>query len=239
MKNKFLFMYSLFIMGFAFSCDFKNGQGDFFEISHSIAQPGETVFISKNEGTFSLDSELEVSIAEKDAPIVGVSPQGLLQVLVPKVKEGTANVSVSENKQNIGSAELRILGSSTEQLLLELNEEGELKLIRKKDDLGGLENQFATGDIQLNYDLVCQNENVIFSGSIAHPQKTGLEIFEDPEGTKIHREVPKQMSVVFPIRIPKLDEAKLVRFYEAESGVDLTTREGREKRVFLSEIKLR
>ena len=234
MKNIILLNYSILLLGILFSCTPRN----FLKITPNSRQVGETVFISKNQGTFSPEAKIEVSIAEMNATVIGVTDDGVLQVLVPKAKEGSATVSVSENGQHAGNAQLTILGSSAEQLLLELSPEGELKLIRKKDDSGGLEYQFATGEVQLNYDLIGADDNVIYSGSIAHPQKAGVEIFEDPEGTNIHREVPKR-AVVFPIRIPKLQEAVSVRFYEAEAGTDLTTRDGRSKRVFISEINLR
>lgn len=239
MKKKYIILYSIFVLVFIFSCVPKKDKENVLEITPNTAQPGDVIFISKKDSAFSLESNPEILIAEKQATIITVTSEGLLQVLVPKVKSGTVSISVLENKQNVGSVELKILEASSEQLLLELNPNGELKLVRRSDVSGEVVNKFATHNIQLNYDLIGQNDVVIFSGSISHPRKIGMEVFDDQEGTKIYRELNESQPVVFPIRIPKLKEAVSVRFYEADQGVDLTNQQGREKRVFLSEINLR
>jgi hypothetical protein len=239
MEKKFLIAYLFFLIGFATSCDVKTAQSSRLEISPTSAHSGEMVFVKKTEGAFSNKSDIQVSISNADAPVVDVSADGLVKVLVPNVKAGSAKVQVKENKEDAGAGTLTILEAAAEQLLLEMSENGELKVIRKKDDSGDLAYHFAHGDIQLNFDLTDGNGNVIYSGSIPHPQKTGMEIFEDPNGEKIHREAPMKKSVVFPIRIPKTKGAELIRFYEAGPDMDLTTAKGREERTFISEIKLR
>ncbi len=239
MTYKYLVLCILYILISTYSCTPEKDTNKAFEIAPNSVRSSEAIYIKKTEGTFSSKSNLIVSIGEKNARILSTTSTGLLKVLVPKIKTSIVDVKVSENNQQIGSEKLNILDSSSEQLLLKLDPNGNLELLERKENNSIVSYQFATDDIQLNYDLIDQNQNVIFSSSIAHPQKMGVEIFDDPEGRKIHRTQPKLTSMIFSIQIPKSSNAIAVRFYEANQGVDLADQEGRKERIPLSEINLR
>ena len=102
---------------------------------------------------------------------------------------------------------------------------------------GGYERSFATGNIQLSYDIMSADGRMIYSGSVIHPVRERMEVFESPEGTNIHRE-GKIKPAVFSLKVPSIREASSIRFYEAPADADLTTTRGREQRKFLEEIKI-
>ncbi len=222
-------------------CDLKKtprDDGSQLAVSPAKGSPGETVLIAKPQGKFGSSTKgLQVTFGKTPATVIGTDPQGNLRVLVPMGAEGGTSVSVSENGQSAGKAAFEMLPPTGRQLVLQMDPSGKLEMLSSKPYGGGHDSGFSTRTFQLSYDLLSADGNLLFSASISHPVKERMEVFERPDGAQIHREAKVSPSV-FPVKIPNLRQAVLIRFYEAERGMDLTTEAGRRERKFLQEIKL-
>ncbi len=226
-------------------CDLKKtpqGGGGEISVTPAKSAPGETILLARSQGKFDRTTGLQVTFGKTVATVIGVNDLGHLEVLVPMAigmaEQGSTTISLTENGKSVGRVAFEIQPATAKQLILEMNTDGRLRLVSDKPYGGGYDQQFSTRTFQLSYDIMAANGNLLFSASIAHPVKERAEVFENPEGSGIHRE-GKESPSVFPVKIPNLKEAVVIRFYEASARMDLTTPEGRRGRKFLSEIKLR
>lgn len=226
------------------SCDLKKMQSDHgvlnieLSIVPSKGSPGETVLLVMPQSESDSLGVLLVYFGKTPATIIRADNRGNLLVLVPMSADGKTSVSLSKNGQKVGKTAFEILPPTARQLVLQLDDSGgDLEMLSDQPYSGGYNQGFSTPTFQLSYDLMSDNGNLLFSSSIPNPAKQGMEVFENPDGTGIHREAKVGISV-FSINIPNLGQAATIRFYEAQPGVDLSSVEGRMERKFLREIKL-
>ena len=206
------------------------------------AAPGHRVRVTADQPIFGEGSAAYVQIGGQTASIANVIDDTQADVFVPNLSPGGVSVAIVEPDKDPGTpGRLVILAPASQQLLLSLNE-GRLELISAMPRAGEFHRFSDPDEPRIAFDVFNAQGGLIYTGAIANPTLGRLEIYDqhedDDEGGHVLRRGTPTSSAVFPLMIPHLPGIGLVKFYEADAGVDLASAEGREQRRFLSEIQI-
>lgn len=199
------------------------------------AAPGETIFLQKENAGFKNTSDIGVMIGGRPAPIVRIIDESLVEVMVPKLPPGKAEVVLTHRGRSIGVFETTIRPAPLRRLYMTLDGD-DFRIDRVRPYTGHYDRPETRGS-RLSYDVVDENDQLIYTGAIRHPEEHTVEVFGYPDSTSIRREQvrgPKR----FILKIPYVDGPVRVRLFRVEDGVDLADARERKRRVFIREFEL-
>ena len=206
-------------------------------VSPNKSHPSEIIYLNLINDKLDSSKDLKLMIGEQCAEILDVNEEGQIAALTPMLKTGNQKVVLFRKTKVLGTTQLHVQEPLATQLLLEMNEQGNTRVIRKKASSGLYTTGFADKHFQLSYDIFSKNGSLLYSASIPHPMKERIEVYDSPkEGGMFQSDSPKQ--VTFPLKIPNIKEAALIKLYESPSRLDLTNADQRKERKQISEIEL-
>lgn len=232
-RNKFiLFLLAVFVI--ICGCTKSRIENESLIVFNKNVSPGEIVYLKIN-GIDSLNMKgLKVTINDQAANVTGIK-NGLVQVMVPNFKPGTANVKVMTRDSKSLEAEVNIMESISKNLYLTLKD-GKIIYVKSLPSNNKYERFKDNGNVRrLSYDIFSEKNELLVTGTAVYPA-SGMEYF-DKDG-KINRTDYKP-SGDFVLNIPNIQGMITVKFYEADEKTDLFTEKGMLSRKLINEITLK
>jgi len=217
------------------SCKVQAPQGN-AEVIPPKASPGELMLIQNLNAKS--EKGLEVLFDKTGAAVVGTLDSNGLKVLAPNIPAGKVKLRVLDGGREIFTTEVEILATQALQMVMQMDASGKISTLSKMPYSGGFDQGFAQASRQLSYDILNEKGQVLFSASVAYPATERKEVFEKPEGDNIRNTNEKVQNVVFPLKIPNMEGATMIRLYDS-GGDDLSQSAARAKRKLIQEISIR
>jgi len=199
------------------------------------AAPGATIFLQKENAGFKNVSDIGVMIDGRPAPVVRIVDESTVEVMVPKLPPGIAEVQLTHRGRSVGVFETTISPAPLRRLYMTLD--GDDFRIDRVRPYNGHYDRPETRGRRLSYDVVDENDRLIHTGAIRFPTDQTVEVFGYPNSTSIRREKVRGPNR-FILKIPYAEGPVRVRLYRVEDGVDLADARERKSRVFIREFEL-
>jgi IPT/TIG domain len=207
------------------------------EVTPDKASSGQTVFLRMKNAGFADPGAIKVTIGDRAAPVVRIVDSNTIEVLIPKLPEGRPTIKVSYTWKTSGSGLMTITPPRFLRVFLRM--ENHAVAIEGLRPYNGEYDFNATSGRRVSFDVLGDDEVLIYTGAIPHPESATIEVF-GPPGDPSPLRVPVREPYHFQIKIPYTAErapAKL-RLYDAPDGADLSADGRRKERTFITEIKL-
>ena len=199
--------------------------------------PGDQLAIHSPDASFVDRSTIEVKFGDVVSRGIRVDDSLTIAALVPKLEPGPVKVVVRDGGDLVGEGEVTILRHPLLRLLLIYNN-GDITLEHALDFNGGY-GPVAESGRRVSYDVFDESGTLKYSGAVPHPAESTIEIFGDPARGETIQRVPRgDAPIHFLVPIPNLEGEITVRFFDAESGLDLTDPDDRADRTPIAEITI-
>jgi hypothetical protein len=206
-------------------------------INPAEASPGSMVTVTVDKPVFKGETAPIFTMGNRNAILQSFVDETQAIVIVPELSPGAVEVRIVEAGKTPGApGQLTVLAAPVQRLVL-LFGNNQVQLLSAQPGTGGFGENARESGRRISYDVLDGQGRVIFPGAVIHPTLGRAEVFEPlEEGNFAMRQVVVSPSAAFALKIPNLNGATKVQFYDASADLDLGTAEGRKGRVFLNEI---
>ncbi len=213
-----------------------------FRVLHvipGVASPGTTVRVETDRAVFGENSRAGVTIGGQAATIVRHYSDVAVEVLVPNVEPGVADVRVVGLDEGEGTpGELRVLPAPSLQLVLSLSGAG-FELLEAKPGAAHPRRSTDPGGRRIQVEVFNTLGRLVFKDVLTHPTSGRYEIFDEPQsGDFVMHRLADRSTATMAIRIPNIPGGAEIRFYELPAGVVADSVEGLRARVLIDEMSL-
>ncbi|NUO79367.1 hypothetical protein HUU05_04770 [candidate division KSB1 bacterium] len=210
-------------------------------VDPAAASPGMIVQVTTDKSVFQSRQAAHVEIGEQVAVTQNVLSDTSVEVIVPNLAAGEAEVRVIERgkKAERSAVRLRILPARSQQLVLSF-QNNSVSLLSASLRGGEAARTAEPDQRRLSYDVFNEQGGFVYSGALVHPAYGRMEIYDETQtGDRVVRGDKPHDHAVFAVKIPNVPGHQLtIKFYDAPAGVDLNTDAGRAERQFLNEITI-
>ncbi|MEJ2720707.1 MAG: hypothetical protein P8181_06145 [bacterium] len=194
------------------------------------AAPGESIFLHREKAGFKNVDDIGVTIAGRPAPVVRIVDESTVEVMVPKLPPGPAEIRLLHRGRSLGAFEMTVDPAPLRRLFMTLDGD-EFRIDRVRPYTGHYDKP-ATRGRRLSYDVLDQNDRLIYTGAVPFPADQTVEVFGYPKPTSVRSEKMRGPNR-FIIKIPYAEGTIRVRIFSVEDGVDLSDPRGRQRRTFI------
>ncbi len=183
--------------------------------------------------TFRDPAAISVTIGNRIAPVVRLVDLRTVEVLVPKLPRGKADIELEYKHKIWGKGIVTIVPPPLRRVFLRM--ENDTVTVEQVRPFNGQYNRSATRGLRISYDVISERGQLRYTAAIPHPTTGTVEVF-GPPGDESPFRIPVRAPYRFMIEIPYSPDATTVKLYEARDGVDLSTAAGRKARRFIKEF---
>jgi hypothetical protein len=202
----------------------------------SAAAPGQTIQV--HLGSFKGNPDnLRVMVGDQPGRIVQ-RHQNMLEVVLPSVKEDSVTLAVFDDNRQLAQSSFYMLAPASLRLLLWVSNDS-VRLIRALASNHAPTGLAATQRTRLSFDVITNQNIVVYSGSIPHPKTRPPERFAQSDtvsATGGLTDLPD--SAVVSIFIPMPQDSVRIDFYEAGPGLNLLTNADRALRGRINQLRV-
>lgn len=203
--------------------------------------PGFIVRLTVPTGAYGQKGETHVLIGGKTVAVLRAASSTEIDVMVPVLPAGAADVVVREtaSKRALAAGRMKILPPTAQQLILSL-EDGRVTFLSAQPTVGEFTTPEESFKRRIAFDVLSDSDGLLFNGSVAHPEGRRLEVFEGRGGGKARLHgVEARGKTVFALKVPFVPQGARIRFYDVPESSDLNTLKGMTERTLINEIRVR
>ncbi len=212
------------------------GRNPTIETSPHAAAPGETVRIRLH--SYRGDTgRLRVTAGDKPAHIVHATSDEVV-ILMPSLDADSVTVAVVDGGRTVATTGVRVLRARSLRLLLLVGESGP-RLLRATPSNHAPTGLARTRRTRLSFDIINENNVVVYSGSIPAPGGQRRERFSkrSNRSTAVGGVSPGADTVV-PVWIPMPEGPVHIGLFEAGPNLDLGAPDDRAKRRAIGQVEV-
>jgi len=196
--------------------------------------PGQTVLLRVGIASFRDPAGISVTIGDRIAPVVRLVDLRTVEVLVPKLPRGKADIELEYKQDTWAKGIVTIVPPPLRRVFLRMENDSTVTVERVRP-FNGKYDRSATRGRRISYDVISGRGQLRYTAAVPHPDSGTVEVF-GPPGDESPFRVRARAPYRFMIKLPYSKDDLLVKIYEARDGVDLLTPEGRRARRLIKEF---
>jgi hypothetical protein len=191
--------------------------------------------LHQERGNFQSYHSLRVTVGGTPSHVSRVTSNTDLDVVVPMRATGEVEIQLRDGTQVTASATFSVLDTDCRRFVMRIDG-NQVVLLRIEPCFDSVNGNVATLDARLSFDLIDAGGQVLHTASIPHPLQTPTEVFSrSGNAAAITRRDPLKPAV-FWVRFPNLPNARALKVYQVNPGIDLADSLNLEKRGLIDSL---
>lgn len=214
----------------AVACQFPSCQKGPLVVDPTSGRSGELIRLHQDRGDFQSYDSLRVTVGGQPARVSRVINNTDLDLVVPMRAPGNAEIHLRDGIATKASAMFAVLDTDCRRFVMKM-EANRVTIMRVEPCFDAVNNDVATLNPRLSFDLVDDAGRVLHTASIPHPLETPSESFSRSGSAATIERVAPPTSSVFWVRFPNLPNARAILVYRVPAGLDIKDPLNRDDRV--------